>query len=260
MNKKPAFTLIELLVVIAVIAVLMGILLPSLNRARAQGKKVVCTAHSKNLVMAMRLYFDDNDGRTHDSPNNGLWDNAFENPVIVKDYGPDDDYAYWGIAYKAYSSGRDIFRCPAHVRVDDWPEFGWGYAYQEYFWYCSYGINGYMTYRKDANGKTRNAKVDFDYYKPAETIVFHDAFEQRMEVKTDSFTVSEGKNENLDQWRYSGGTLSDFHNPVSEYYRHNGRAVVAWLDGHVSEIRESTGEDVRRRWYTGLKTDDEWPK
>jgi prepilin-type N-terminal cleavage/methylation domain-containing protein/prepilin-type processing-associated H-X9-DG protein len=258
MKKRTAFTLIELLVVIAVIAVLMGILLPSLNRARGQAKKTVCTAHSKGLMMAIRLYIDDNDGRTHMSPNNGLWDNAFEDPVIVKDYGPNDDYAYWGIAYKVYSSGRDIFHCPSHERVDDWPEYGWGKNYQQYFWHCSYGINQFITRVADTSGKARNVRVDYDIKRPEQMIVFHDALEQKMEVRTDSLTVSEGRDVNLVQWRY-GGTMGDFPYAVSEYYRHGGRSVVAWLDGHVSEIRESNGEDVPRRWYTGLNNDIEWP-
>ena len=42
---RRAFTLIELLVVIAVIAVLMAVLLPSLNRVREQGKRAVCMSN-----------------------------------------------------------------------------------------------------------------------------------------------------------------------------------------------------------------------
>lgn len=258
MKKHTAFTLIELLVVIAVIAVLMGVLLPSLHRARAQGKKAVCTAHCKGLMTAIRLYVDDNDGRTHMSPNNGLWDNAFEQPVIAKDYGPDDDYAYWGVAYKVYSSGKKIFHCPAHVRVDDWPEFGWGSNYQDFFKYCSYGINQFAISIRSSSGQMRNVKVDYDFKRPGEVIMFHDALEQKMEVRSDSFTVSDGATVNLTQWRY-GGTMGDFPDAVQEYYRHSRSSNVAWLDGHVSDIRESTGEDVPRRWYTGLDNDLEWP-
>ena len=60
-KKSNAFTLIELLVVISIIAVLMAILLPSLSRAREQAKQTVCTAHCKQLIMAMLFYTDEND-------------------------------------------------------------------------------------------------------------------------------------------------------------------------------------------------------
>lgn len=62
-NKPNAFTLIELLVVISIIALLMGILLPSLARARDNGKQVVCFSNLRQLAMAARIYTNDYDGR-----------------------------------------------------------------------------------------------------------------------------------------------------------------------------------------------------
>lgn len=63
MSRRRGFTLIELLVVIAVIAVLMAILMPALNRAREQGKRTVCMNRLKQLTLAWIMYADDNDGR-----------------------------------------------------------------------------------------------------------------------------------------------------------------------------------------------------
>ncbi len=63
MAKRQAFTLIELLVVIAIIAILMGILLPTLNRAREQGKRAACLSNLKQLTMAWIMYADENDDR-----------------------------------------------------------------------------------------------------------------------------------------------------------------------------------------------------
>lgn len=61
MNKRRGFTLIELLVVIAVIAILMGILLPALSKARKQAKSVLCRNNLKQVGYAAALYADNFD-------------------------------------------------------------------------------------------------------------------------------------------------------------------------------------------------------
>jgi prepilin-type N-terminal cleavage/methylation domain-containing protein/prepilin-type processing-associated H-X9-DG protein len=62
MNRK-AFTLIELLVVIAIIALLMGILMPALNRVRELGKRIVCSGNIRQMALAWNMYADDNDDK-----------------------------------------------------------------------------------------------------------------------------------------------------------------------------------------------------
>ena len=54
--KRAAFTLIELLVVIAIIALLIAILLPSLEAARRQSKQSACLSHIKNIATSSRVY------------------------------------------------------------------------------------------------------------------------------------------------------------------------------------------------------------
>ncbi len=63
MNRKRsnAFTLIELLVVIAVLALLMGILLPALNRVRKSGWRTFCANNERQWAIALHMYATDND-------------------------------------------------------------------------------------------------------------------------------------------------------------------------------------------------------
>lgn len=63
-SAKRGFTLIELLVVIAIIALLMGIFMPVVSRAREQAKITVVNAELNQIGLALEMYMDDN-GRKH---------------------------------------------------------------------------------------------------------------------------------------------------------------------------------------------------
>ena len=123
-----AFTLVELLVVIGIIAVLIGILLPALNKARRSSKTLQCSSNMKQIATAMLMYVNDNKGRLP--------------PTLISagDLTVYKDGWFWAaeLMHQKYinapniyppgatSSQKDpdqpsVFRCPEGIAPTDWP-------------------------------------------------------------------------------------------------------------------------------------------
>lgn len=68
MARKNAFTLIELLVVIAIIALLLSVLVPSLNKVKRQARKMLCMSNHKQIGLGLLAYAVNNDEKFPDHP------------------------------------------------------------------------------------------------------------------------------------------------------------------------------------------------
>ncbi len=131
-SRRQGFTLIELLVVIAIIALLMAILMPSLQRVKEQGKTIKCRANLRQWALYFSMYTDDNNGRFHRGWN----------------IGGEPETSWMTVLRPYYIQQREVCFCPTatqpNPRGGRFAYVAWepNELYQEY---GSYGINLYVS-------------------------------------------------------------------------------------------------------------------
>ena len=253
-KKRPTkqmargFTLIELLVVIAIIAVLLAILMPAMRKIKEIARETVCKSNLKNIGLAVHLYLDDYNRTLPPrlSSNRFLWFEA--DGVTYRKVGSSG--TYWGIWYKDYMKETKIFGCPSFQRttntrlIYDVPDP------DKAIQHAAYGLNNHE--------RTRHRNTN-DVYRLSELIFCSDHAEPRPDGSTsDCFHNNDRPGAmNLTSYRRGGSRFYSYR----QIFRHNigyadddrtgGRTNILWLDGHVTALEETTGDNVPLRWYTG---------
>lgn len=240
--RAGGFTLIELLVVIAIIALLLAILMPSLQRVKEMARETVCRSHLRSVGLGVLLYLQDNDFvMANSNRHNGfMWEESDDDNLS---WGNSFGDTYWGVAYEDYIKDSEVFGCPSFRSVAEliYP------VEPDLIREAAFGLNS------NVSGK----KVT-DIQDQAKFILSHDHVEPKMEQGSRDMFHNDGPGTmNLTHYRESGDRSQFYrgifrHNTnASEPFRTGGRSNILWMDGHVEPIEETTGDDVPEWWYTG---------
>ena len=248
MRHKKAFTLIELLVVIAIIALLMGILMPALNRARKQARAVACQARIKSWGLFFKLYTDDFDGKFTPGwdPTYGgepaLWMN-----VLRPYYKNDLDMLLCPSARKVVNNAQDLGTYKAWTRNVDLPEGG------AFDYVGSYSINSWtndMTADRGARKQEWFWRKTHSVKNTNKVPLFGDSIWMDAWPRA---TDAPPANEDEFGWGDQGTTDEMKHFCIA---RHNGKVQLCFMDWSVRPV--GLKELWTLKWHRQFATKGPW--
>ncbi len=240
MKKRTGFTLIELLVVISIIALLVAILMPALNKARESSKRAWCVNSARSLTLAWMMYADDNEGRLcgprgvlpADTPYGWVMGVLDDDTGQFSQYPVDQSEqsqieAIRGGKLYRYTNTVEVYRCPVAKPQE----------------MRTYSCNFVLGVDSDQNGRCRKLE---DIKHASERIVFLDDYGNNWDAQWVVW-YDQPRWWNPIPARHGPGTVTSFADGHADYWRWTDPRTIEWsnLTWLEAETQRNSGNTLQ---------------